>query len=73
MSDNYLRKKLTGTHLSINSSLGHEFEIIVSTSGRFAAGTDARVFIKLTGTEGVSDDIELKDSTKGKKLFEAGK
>ncbi|XP_065066224.1 coagulation factor XIII A chain-like [Rhopilema esculentum] len=49
-----------------------EFEILVSTSGKFAAGTDAKVFIKLFGSDGESDEIELIDNTKGKRLFEAG-
>ena len=50
-----------------------EFEILVSTSGKFAAGTDAKVFIKLFGSGGESDEIELIDNTKGKRLFEAGR
>ena len=50
-----------------------EYKIIVSTSGRFAAGTDAKVFIQLFGIDGQSEEIELKDKTKGKKLFEAGR
>jgi len=51
---------------------GNEYKIIVSTSGRFAAGTDARVFIVLIGVNESSEEIELKDNTSGKQLFEAG-
>ena len=53
--------------------LGNEYKIIVSTSGRFAAGTDARVFIILIGINESSEEIELKDNTSGKQLFEAGR
>ena len=52
---------------------GYKYKIIISTSGRFAGGTDARVFIKFIGTNGESEEIELKDETIGKRLFEAGR
>ena len=57
----------------MNIFLGNEYKIIVSTSGRFAAGTDARVFIKLIGINESSKEIELKDNTSRKQLFEAGR
>lgn len=39
----------------------------------FTAGTDAKVYIKLFGTIGKSEEIELKDDTNRKERFESGR
>ena len=49
----------------------YEFEVLVSTSLVEYAGTDAKVFIKLFGTQQESDEIELED--KSLNNFETGR
>lgn len=45
-----------------------DYIVKVKTSDRVAAGTDANVFVQLTGEEGVSQTLELKKSNKPNKF-----
>ena len=49
------------------------YKVHVTTSNKFSAGTDSRVFIKLYGENGSTDKITLKKSKNNKNPFEKGK
>ena len=48
------------------------YKLTVKTGDRSYAGTDARVFIKMTGKYGITQEVELKNSNH-KDPFEKGK